>query len=423
MIEGKDSIRSIVSTGHGRLHLVTAACAIKKAGVDVTLIQGWMPKRTPAWVIDLIGRSAGSKRLSASMRKRRPPELSDHDLKSCGYSEFICQALFKLSSWGVLNHWNAAALGWQAYGSSSRKYIRDADVFHVRSGAGQGGAICRARSEGMITIADQSAAHPAEVYNVLAGRYHSDGLSLKIDPNGKFWRENVLGDCQEADYVLANSEYVVQTFVDNGYPASKFRIVRQGVRTDFIGLKSSWYTASPLRLLFTGSFCIHKGATVLLEAMCRLASRGLACQLNVFGNVESGSKSVARGLSTVEGVICNGRVPQEELREALANSDIYVFPSFAEGCASSVMEAMAAGLPVVTTANSGAPIRDHENGLLVPIGDPDALAAAISELVHDEEKRRLLGKAAADTIRSKYTWDHYGKNMKALYESLLGSSR
>jgi len=101
----------------------------------------------------------------------------------------------------------AMRLAWQCFGLESRRYLHDAHIFHVRSGAGQGGALSRARARGMKSVADHSIAHPdfmAHVLNPVLERYGVSPFAGAKDP---FW-DLVLRDCHDADAVLVNSDFV-----------------------------------------------------------------------------------------------------------------------------------------------------------------------------------------------------------------------
>ena len=96
-----------------------------------------------------------------------------------------------------------------------------------------------------------------------------------------------------------------------------------------------------------------------------------------------------------------------------------VFPSLAEGCASSGMEAMAAGLCVVATYESGLPITDGESGYLVPAKNAQALAERIDWLTQHPSELDRTGRTAARLIREKFTWQQYAANVKNVYEELV----
>jgi glycosyltransferase involved in cell wall biosynthesis len=93
-----------------------------------------------------------------------------------------------------------------------------------------------------------------------------------------------------------------------------------------------------------------------------------------------------------------GAVPRPEVERHYDWADTLVLPTLSEGSANVVVEALAKGLPVVTTPNAGSIIRDGVNGLLVPIRDAEALASALLRLANDEALCRRLGSAGAESL-------------------------
>lgn len=114
-----------------------------------------------------------------------------------------------------------------------------------------------------------------------------------------------------------------------------------------------------------------------------------------------------------------GAVMQDDLVEYLRASDLYVFPSYAEGCARSAMEALAAGLPVICTEETGAPVEHEVSGYLVARGEVSDLELAIARLGGDFTLRQRIGVEAAQRIAHDYTCAQYGARLKSLYSSLL----
>jgi glycosyltransferase involved in cell wall biosynthesis len=112
---------------------------------------------------------------------------------------------------------------------------------------------------------------------------------------------------------------------------------------------------------------------------------------------------------------------RDDVRELLAGSDLFVLSSRSEGLPMSVLEAMAAGLPVVATAVGGIPelVVDGETGLLVPPGDPDALADALRRLVDDPELRQRFGAAGRARAAALFDLPRFRREHVELYERLL----
>jgi glycosyltransferase involved in cell wall biosynthesis len=99
-----------------------------------------------------------------------------------------------------------------------------------------------------------------------------------------------------------------------------------------------------------------------------------------------------------------------------------VLPSLAEGSAETTYEALACGVPVVTTLEAGSVVRDGIEGRIVPSRDPEALASAIAEIVQDRQKRERMSRAARERARD-YTWERYGERLLAALTDKLADRR
>jgi glycosyltransferase involved in cell wall biosynthesis len=119
------------------------------------------------------------------------------------------------------------------------------------------------------------------------------------------------------------------------------------------------------------------------------------------------------------GVVCLGQTPREALLREMSEADVFVFPSLFEGFALVILEAMAAGLPVITTPNTAGPdlIEDGKDGLIVPAGDVKALQTAMDSLLNDPERARAMGRAAHEKAK-EYTWEKYGERWEAMLHEL-----
>ena len=112
---------------------------------------------------------------------------------------------------------------------------------------------------------------------------------------------------------------------------------------------------------------------------------------------------------------------QNNVPEWLAAMDIFVLTSDWEGMSNAILEAMAAGLPVVATAVGGTPevVVDGVTGLLVPPRDPDALAEAITRLLRDPDLRRKMGRAGRERVQQHFSVERMVQQTQSLYEQLL----
>jgi glycosyltransferase involved in cell wall biosynthesis len=177
-------------------------------------------------------------------------------------------------------------------------------------------------------------------------------------------------------------------------------------------------------LLFVGRLRIRKGVEVLLEAFARVAAAGPLPPLLVVGDGEHRAALERRahdlGLDDRQ-VRFLGRAGAGQVRYLLERARALVVPSTYEGMPLVVLEAMAAGLPVVASRVSGIPevVVDGETGWLVPCEDPQALAGALGEALSDLRVARARGEAGRRRVEERFRPAHAA----ARWEELLGLER
>lgn len=415
-------MKVVLSTGYGRLHLLSSAESLAKAGCEVVLFCGWVPKRPNGLLVRFCSRLIG-RDLSYGMRKRSV-KIPGVTVVSFGFADFLDQGLRLINQKFLRGRFadQVATLGWRMFGWCSARRLRRMGgkqlmncIFHVRSGAGCGGAVEMAKRLGMKVVVDHSIAHPAFMERQIMADCERFGVKFDMGMDSRFWRQ-VLEDCRKADVIQVNSEFVKDTFVEQGFPADKIRVVYLGQREDFFGVRrKSCQTQGCLKLLFTGGFGFRKGGEYILEAMRILKERGVDYEMAFVGDKSSVPFMMARYREYDLPLTFHGPKPQDELKSFLANGDIYVFPSLAEGCAQSGMEAMAAGLCVIASHESGLPIVDGETGFIIPSKDAKAVADRIAWLASHRDVIDRIGANAARLMAAKYSWARYAENTKACY--------
>ena len=173
-------------------------------------------------------------------------------------------------------------------------------------------------------------------------------------------------------------------------------------------------------LTHIGRFAPPKNHLLLIEAFARVhASTPLYLLLVGGGELEHAVREQVAGLGLENRVRFLG--VRADVADILRASDVFVLSSRVEGNPLSVMEAMAAGLPVVSTAVGGVPelVREGETGLLVPSEDAAALAQAMQALVDDPARRQAMGAAARQHAVAHFDIRHTVRQYEKLYESLL----
>jgi glycosyltransferase involved in cell wall biosynthesis len=172
----------------------------------------------------------------------------------------------------------------------------------------------------------------------------------------------------------------------------------------------------------------RKGFKNLFEAVKILADQGRTIRCLVVGGGASSEKIAAlknhaASLGISDNILLTGR--RSDIPEILSLLDVFILPSLAEGLGRSMLEAMAAGKPIVASAVGGIPeaIEDGKSGLLVPPDDSRALAQAIALLLDNPEKAQELGRASRTRAELLFDQDKMIDSISALYEELLNNSR
>jgi glycogen synthase len=204
----------------------------------------------------------------------------------------------------------------------------------------------------------------------------------------------------------SNSYGAVAFLVSRGLPAAKFRVIPNGVETNGVPRAAHTATTRP-RLICVARIVRRKRHAILLQALARLRAEGVdfACDFVGDGPWLDLVRDYAAQLGLADHVAFRGSQPTESVRESLAGSDVFVLPSMWEGLPGSVLEAMAAGLPVVGTDVNGTRevVVDGETGLLVPPDDVDALTDALRTLFADASLRRAMGRRGRERAEREYS--------------------
>lgn len=189
-------------------------------------------------------------------------------------------------------------------------------------------------------------------------------------------------------------------------PLDKFRVIPNAIEPDDFLIERTRATHA-FRIGFIGRLDPIKRIPDLLHAVKRLGGDAAGIHLHVFGAGAEREKLMSEiaQMGLRDAVTMHGSVPGPQ--EALKQIDLLVLPSSAEGFGLVLIEAMAAGVPVIGTNAPGIRdvVKDGETGLLVPVGSPQELAEAIRRVMEDPAlRRRLIGHALAD-VRERFTWE------------------
>jgi len=222
-------------------------------------------------------------------------------------------------------------------------------------------------------------------------------------------------EVREAEYILVPSDYVRDSVLPFGADPDRIFMLPYGVDLTMFTPSAS-KPGPPFKILFAGHIGIRKGVYYLLEAVRKAAIPDI--QVVLLGKIEGDGK----WLEKYQDLFVHRRhLPHQEIPAVFSDADIYVFPSLHEGSTVSIYEAMASGLPVVTTPNAGSVVRDGTDGFIVPIRDIDALCDRIKRLYQDTALRESMGQSAA-VHANQYSWDAYSQRIGKILGTLLTNS-
>ena len=208
---------------------------------------------------------------------------------------------------------------------------------------------------------------------------------------------------QEAGLILCGSEFVKDGIRACGGPVDRVAVVPYGVDAPPT-LRERREIHDPLRVLTVGAVGLRKGSPYVLGAARTLRGRAI---FRMVGNL-SVAPSAERSLREHAEVM--GPVPRGEVAGQYAWADVFLLPSICEGSATVCYEALASGLPVITTPNAGSPVRDGMDGFVVPIRDPEAIAERLDRLAAAPDLVAFMSRNALERSR-EFTVQRYGERL------------
>ena len=295
------------------------------------------------------------------------------------------------------------------------KHLRQCDIFHCLSGFGtQTFTVARTRF-GARTICDRGSSHIVEQNALLTEEYARWSVPFSGIRQAAIDRE--LSEYERCDRIFVPSTFAFRTFVKRGVAASKLRQIPYGVD---IGLFHPYPREdTKFRVVYAGVLSLQKGIPYLLEAMQPLSRYGI--ELWLIGRV---LPEIVPFLKRYRGQ-CKllGPQPRTNLAKLYSQASVFATSSIQEGLALVQVQAMACGLPVIGTTNSGAEdlVGDSEAGFVLPIRKPELLREKILLLYKNPQLLSEMRTAALSKVRTLGGWDRYGSLVDSEYRALLSN--
>ncbi|MFV1977428.1 MAG: glycosyltransferase family 4 protein [Candidatus Scalindua sp.] len=273
--------------------------------------------------------------------------------------------------------------------------------------------IKKAKEMGAITVIERGSAHMLYQTQILTEEHEKYGLKFQ-HPSAKLI-DMSLEEYEEADYISIPSLFAKRTFLERGIPEEKLIHVPYGVHLD--EFRQAQKEDNIFRIVYAGGMTIQKGVHYLLQAYAELRLPGSELLL-VGGMTEEIKLFFKKYRGNYRWV---PHVSQKELYKYYSQASVFVLNSIQDGFGMVMPQAMACGLPVVCTKNTGGEdiIKDGKEGFIIPIRDVEALKEKILYLYENSEISNEMGQLAKERVSKGFTWDDYGDRMIAKFHDIL----
>ena len=296
---------------------------------------------------------------------------------------------------------------------ASHHISEDTDIF-VGLSSSSLHSLRRAKCYGAKTIVERGSTHMLYQRDILLEEYGRFGLKARVAHPKIVEKE--LAEYAEADHVSIPSQFVKRTFLERGVSEDKLIHVPYGV--DLAHFHPIPKQDDVFRVVFCGTSSLQKGVHYLLQAFSELELP--RAELWLIGNMTDEIQPFLAKFSSAA-VLHKGPFPEFELHKYYSQGSVFCLASIQEGLAMVLPQAMACGLPVICTTNTGGEdmVRHAQDGFIVPIRDVEALKEKILFFYENPEACVEMGIAAQQRVKSGFTWTEYGDKMVAQYERIL----
>lgn len=273
-----------------------------------------------------------------------------------------------------------------------------------------------ARSRGAVVVAEHGSSHILFQKAILEEEYNRFGVkNPQFQLPHPMVVEKELREIDEADYISAPSSFVIRTLLSNGVSRQKIVHIPYGV--DLTSFGKTPKQDDVFRVIFVGGMSLRKGVHYLLKAFSELKLPN--SELMLVGSLTDEIKPFFRKYDGEFKWI--GAVPQKELYRYYSHGSVFVLMSIEEGLAMVQAQAMACGLPVICTTNTGGEdiVRDGVDGFVIPIRSVEVLKEKLVYLYGNKSVREEMGQSAQNRVSSGFSWDDYGRKVIDFYLGVL----
>lgn len=277
-------------------------------------------------------------------------------------------------------------------------------------------SIRKAKQKGIITIVERGSSHIEYQNQILKDEYDIHGIPYKGIPRKIIEKE--IKEYNEADYICVPSSYVRRTFLEKDIKEDKIMQISYGVNlTHFYKVPKNDDT---FRVVFCGAISLRKGVQYLLQAFTELNLPN--SELILIGAIQEEMKIFMKKFKN-DKIVFKGSLPEKELYKYYSQGSVFCLPSIEEGLAMVQVQAMACGLPLICTTNTGGEdlIEEGKQGFVGQIRDIEFLKEKILLCYENKELLEYMSQEAIKRVSEGHTWNHYGDNILRHYQEILNN--
>jgi len=224
---------------------------------------------------------------------------------------------------------------------------------------------------------------------------------------------------KSASALVANSQGLAE-LAEKFAPQLDIGVINNGVYTDTFYPATAKRPTRPVKILTVSRLISRKRIDLLIETVAKAKELDVDIQLDIAGqgNLMHRLEKLARKLAVAERVNFMDRVPTEQMPQLYRDNDIFVMSSAHEGMSNAMLEAMACGLPIVTTRCEGVDELIADNGIVVEHPSPDSMAEAIKALIDDPPRYEQMSAAAVKQAQ-QFTWSSAAGQYLDCYHTVI----
>jgi len=384
----------------GRWHAFDLARELYSAGILHRLITNYTKSKTRQWGIP------------------------DDKVVSLPLSLLLNEAVYKLG--GQRLQRKSQALIHNLFSHAAAHHLEGSTHIHGWSSFSEP-SILWAKCNGIPFLLERSSSHMNVQCQLLREEYRKLGLNW-VETHSKIVAQE-LREYQLADKVAVPSLFVKRSFLSQGFPEK--RLIHNPFGTNIKSFSPGTKQDNIFRVIYAGSLSIRKGIHYLVEAFMNANIPN--SELCLVGGTTKETPRLLVGAD--ERVKCIGHIPQAKLVDYYRNSSVFVMASIEEGLACVQAQAIASGLPIICTTNTGGEdllrmsgveaveleeeIKEYPAGYLVSVGNTEAISFLLKKLNSQPDLLKKKQQAALKLRDKDLSWSTYAKRTIAIYETLV----